>query len=80
MRYTKPNLEEEWMEALRYREFEKMGKKAWMHYASKNYTITNFKEIEDVLNNIDLDYDSLDEEKRERFEEGNRKQLRDDKI
>ena len=68
MRYTKPNLEEEWMEALRYREFEKMGKKAWMHYASKNYTITNFEEIEDVLNNVNLDYDSLEEEKKERFE------------
>lgn len=69
MRYTKPNLEEEWMEALRYREFEKMGKKGWIKFASQNYSITNFEKIEDVLNNIDLDYDSLDEDKKKRFEE-----------
>jgi hypothetical protein len=69
MRYLKPNLEEEWMEALRYREFERMGKRGWMEYASKNYTIISYSKIEDVLNNIDLDYESLDPDKRDRFEE-----------
>ena len=69
MKYKKPNLEEEWMEALRYREFEKMGKRGWMEYASKNYTVISYSKIEDVLNNIDLDYESLDPDKRDRFEE-----------
>ena len=57
------------MEALRYREFERMGKRGWMEYASKNYTIISYSKIEDVLNNIDLDYESLDPDKRDRFEE-----------
>lgn len=69
MKYKKPNLEEEWMEALRYREFERMGKRGWMEYASENYTIISYSKIEDVLNNIDLDYESLDPDKRDRFEE-----------
>jgi hypothetical protein len=69
MKYTKPNFDEEWMEALRYREFEKMGKEGWIEVANKNYDIISFDKIEDVLNNTDLDYDSLDEDKRKRFEE-----------
>ena len=69
MKYTKPNFDEEWMEALRYREFEKMGKDGWLDIASKNYTIVSFDKIEDVLNNVNLDYDSLEEDKRKRFEE-----------
>jgi hypothetical protein len=69
MKYLKPNLEEEWMEALRYREFERMGKRGWMEYASKNYTVVSYSKIEDVLNNIDLDYESLDPDKKDRFEE-----------
>lgn len=69
MKYKKPNLEEEWMEALRYREFERMGKRGWMEYASENYTVISYSKIEDVLNNIDLDYESLDPDKRDRFEE-----------
>lgn len=69
MKYKKPNLEEEWMEALRYREFERMGKRGWMEYASENYTVISYSKIEDVLNNIDLDYESLDPDKKDRFEE-----------
>lgn len=69
MKYTKPNFSEEWMEALRYREFEKMGKEGWLKYASENYDIINFEKIEGVLNNVDLDYDSLEEDKKKRFEE-----------
>jgi hypothetical protein len=69
MKYKKPNLEEEWMEALRYREFERMGKRGWMEYASKNYIVISYSKIEDVLNNIDLDYESLDPDKKDRFEE-----------
>jgi hypothetical protein len=68
MKYSKPNFEHEWSEALRYREFEKMGKDGWIEKASKDFDISNFKSIEDVLNNVDLDYDTLDDEKKERFE------------
>jgi hypothetical protein len=68
MKYSKPNFEHEWSEALRYREFEKMGKDGWLKKASKDFEISNFKSIEDVLNNVDLDYDTLEDEKKERFE------------
>ncbi len=68
MKYTRPNFNEEWMEALRYREFEKMGKDGWLKVANENYEITNFEKIKDVLNNVDLDYESLDEDKKMRFE------------
>lgn len=69
MKYSKPNLDDEWMEALRYREFEKMGKEGWLKYASENYSIINYEKIKDVLNNVDLDYDTLEEDKKKRFEE-----------
>jgi hypothetical protein len=68
MKYSKPNFEHEWSEALRYREFEKMGKDKWLEKASKDFEISNFKSIEDILNNVDLDFDTLDDEKKERFE------------
>ena len=68
MKYSKPNFEHEWSEALRYREFEKMGKDGWIQKASKDFEISNFKSIENILNNVDLDYDTLDDEKKERFE------------
>ena len=68
MKYSKPNFEHEWSEALRYREFEKIGKDGWLEKASKDFEISNFKSIEDVLNNVDLDYDTLEDEKKERFE------------
>jgi hypothetical protein len=68
MKYSKPNFEHEWSEALRYREFEKMGKDKWLEKASKDFEISNFKSIEDILNNVDLDYDTLEDEKKERFE------------
>lgn len=73
MRYLKPNLDHEWMEALRYREFEKMGKKGWIEIASNNYTIISYSKIKKVLNNVDLDYDTLDPEKKKRFEESLKK-------
>jgi len=72
MRYLKPNLDHEWMEALRYREFEKMGKKGWIEVASNNYTIISYSKIK-KLNNIDLDYETLDSNKRKRFEEAFKK-------
>jgi hypothetical protein len=73
MKYRKPNLSYEWMEALRYREFEKMGKKGWIDFASSNYTVISYSKIKNVLGNIDLDYDNLDHEKKKRFEEALKK-------
>ena len=68
MKYSKPNFEHEWSEALRYREFEKMGKDKWLEKASKDFEISNFNSIKDILNNVDLDFDTLEDEKKERFE------------
>jgi hypothetical protein len=68
MKYSKPNFEHEWSEALRYREFEKIGKEKWLEKASKDFEISNFNSIKDILNNVDLDYDTLEDEKKERFE------------
>ena len=67
MKYLKPNIDHEWMEALRYREFEKMGKDSWKDIASNDYDITNYNKIKDVLKNVDLDFDTLEDEKKERF-------------
>lgn len=69
MKYNKPNFNEEWSEALRYREFEKMGKKGWLDVSQNNFEISNYKSIKDFLGNIDLDFDSLEEDKKKRFEE-----------
>ena len=68
MKYSKPNFEHEWSEALRYREFEKMGKDKWLEKASKDFEISNFNSIKEILNNVDLDYDTLEDEKKKRFE------------
>ena len=69
MKYSKPNFKEEWGEALRYREFEKMGMKGWLDIAQNNFEITNYESIKDVLNNVDLDFDDLEEDKKKRFED-----------
>ncbi len=68
MKYIKPNFDEEWMEAIRYPEFEEMGYEGWMHTAQNNFSISNYEKIKDVLYNVNLDYDSLDKDKRNRFE------------
>jgi hypothetical protein len=66
MKYLKPNIDHEWMEALRYREFEKMGKDSWKDIASNNYDITNYNKIKGVLKNVDLDFETLEDEKKKR--------------
>jgi hypothetical protein len=68
MKYSKPDFDEEWMEALRYPEFEEMGYEGWLDVAKNNFEITNYKKIKDVLNNTNLDFDSLEKDKKERFE------------
>ncbi len=68
MKYKKPNFEREWYEAIRYPEFEEMGRKGWLEFTSQNFIITNYENIKDTLNNVNLDYDSLEQEKKDRFE------------
>ena len=68
MKYIKPNFDEEWNEASRYPEFEEMGYEGWLDKSQNDFQITNYEEIKDVLFNVNLDYDSLDEDKKERFE------------
>lgn len=66
MKFKKPNFDFEWDEALRYREFEDMGKEGWINLAKKGY-VTKYSEIKDVLGNVNLDFDTLEEPKKERF-------------
>jgi hypothetical protein len=68
MRYIKPNFSKEWMEALRYPEFEEMGYEGWLNAVQNDIKITNYKKIKDVLFNVNLDFDSLEEDKKKRFE------------
>jgi hypothetical protein len=67
MKFKKPNFDFEWDEALRYREFEDMGKEGWINLAKDGY-MTKYSEIKDVLGNVDLDFDTLAEPKKERFD------------
>jgi hypothetical protein len=65
--YSKPNFSVEWEEAIRYPEFKKMGKDEWEKIAKKGY-VTKYSKIKDVLGNVDLNFNSLEKEKKERFE------------
>ena len=53
IQYTKPNFENEWEEALRYPEFEDMGKEKWIEIAKQGKPIA-FSKIRKVLGNVDL--------------------------
>ena len=64
MRYEKPNCKREWPEALRYRFFEKMGHEYWLKACSHGKAI-RFSDIKNVTGNVDLDFDSLEKEKKE---------------
>ena len=67
IQYSKPNFENEWEEAIRYPEFQEMGKDEWIKLA-KQGNIVKLSEIKDVLGNVDLDFDNLEEPKKQRFE------------
>jgi hypothetical protein len=67
IQYSKPDFGTEWKEAERYPEFKEMGEDEWINLASQG-TITKFSEIKDILGNVDLDFDSLEKPKKERFE------------
>ena len=66
--YSKPNFEEEWEEAVRYPEFEEMGKEKWIKFAKNNFEIGVYNTIKDKLGNVDLDFDNLNPDKKKRFE------------
>ena len=67
IKYSKPNFEKEWDEANRYPEFKEMGKEKWIELAQQG-SITKLSKIKSVLSNVDLDFDSLEDGKKERFE------------
>jgi hypothetical protein len=67
IQYNNPNFSKEWMEAKRYPEFKEMGKAKWIELAQQG-SITKLSKIKSVLGNVELDFDSLEDEKKERFE------------
>ena len=66
IQYIKPNFENEWEEAIRYPEFKELGKEKWVSLGSQGRTV-NYSNIEDILGNVDLDFDSLENDKKIRF-------------
>lgn len=64
--YIKPNFDFEWEEAIRYPEFEQIGKDKWLEIAKKGSTI-KYSKIKDYLGNVDLDFENLEEPKKQRF-------------
>jgi len=66
LKYRMPNFKYEWLEAVRYPEFQELGKEGWMDVA-KNGRVTRYSKIKDNLGNVDLDFDSLDRDKKHRF-------------
>ena len=68
VKYSKPNFKKEWEEAIRYPEFKEIGKDMWIELASQGIT-TKFSKIKNVLGNVDLEFDSLEEPKKQRFQD-----------
>jgi hypothetical protein len=68
IQYTKPNFEFEWEEATRYPEFVEMGKEGWIELANNGYE-TKYSKIKNILGNVDLEFDSLLPDRKQRFEQ-----------
>ena len=66
MRYEKPNCKHEWPEALRYRFFEKMGYEFWVKACKAGHPV-RFSDIKNKTGNVDLDFQGLEKEKKDRF-------------
>jgi len=66
IRYTLPNFDVEWDEAVRYPEFKQLGKSGWIKLANKG-DIKKYSNIKSVLGNVDLNFDSLEKPKKKRF-------------
>lgn len=66
LKYRKPNFNREWLEANRYPEFQEIGKRGWLELAP-NGSVVKYSNIKDVLGNVNLDFDSLEKDKKQRF-------------
>ena len=66
LKYRKPNFSREWLEANRYPEFQDIGKSGWLELAP-NGSVVRYSNIKDVLGNVNLDFDSLEKDKKQRF-------------
>jgi hypothetical protein len=66
LKYRKPNFNREWLEANRYPEFQDIGKSGWLKLAP-NGSVVRYSNIKDVLGNVNLDFDSLEKDKKQRF-------------
>jgi hypothetical protein len=66
LKYRKPNFNREWLEANRYPEFQDIGKSGWLELAP-NGSVVRYSNIKDVLGNVNLDFDSLEKDKKQRF-------------
>lgn len=65
--YLIPNFDAEWEEAVRYPEFNNMGKEQWIRKARVGGPV-QYSKIKNVLGNVDLDFESLEEPKKQRFQ------------
>lgn len=72
LKFVKPNFNFEWNEALRYPEFEEMGKQGWVDVANQGKP-TSYSSIEGKLGNVDLDFGGLEKAKKDRFENAYKK-------
>jgi hypothetical protein len=66
LKYVEPNFSVEWEEAVRYPEFEEMGKERWILKAKRGLPL-KYSKIKNVLGNVDLNFDGLEEPKKQRF-------------
>jgi len=66
LKYVEPNFNVEWEEAVRYPEFEEMGKEGWIQKAKQGLPL-KYSQIKSILGNVDLDFDGLEEPKKQRF-------------
>lgn len=65
-KYIEPNFSVEWKEAIRYPEFKEMGKEGWIRKAKRGLPL-KYSQIKNVLGNVNLNFDSLEEPKKQRF-------------
>ena len=71
--FTDPNFEVEWSEAVRYPEFVKIGKEAWIELAKTGEPIDVDNAMSNKINNTEAgendrsEFDNLEEPKKERF-------------
>ena len=62
-----PDFKKEWRDALRFREFEKMGYDGWLDNAKNNSEVVDYSSIKDKLSNTNLDFNTLQDKKKKNF-------------